>query len=99
MPIRVERLRLTDDSRSFSPEDLNEIWAWLDSFDAQPPRPSDATPLVRSDLSFRRDRYVFRQRVYSIAKCSDGRELLGSVIAVAPPAGIAREEELRLVRN
>jgi hypothetical protein len=81
MPIRVERSRLFDDSRTFSAEDLTEVWAWLDSFDSQPLRRREGEQLVRPPLTFHQEQYVFGAKTYSIAKCSDGRELLGSVIS------------------
>ena len=86
MPIHAERSRLVDDSPTFSAEDLTEIWAWLDSFDAQPLRPRDAAQFARPPLTFHQARYVFGAKTYSIAKCSDGRELLGSIIAGLPQA-------------
>jgi hypothetical protein len=81
MPIRVERTRLVDDSRTFSSEELTEAWEWLDSLDAQPLRPRDQERLDRPAFTFRPATYTFGQKIYSIARCSDGRELLGSVIS------------------
>src|SRR5437660_1091643 len=89
MSIRAERSRLVDDSRTFSTEDLTEIWAWLDSFDSQPLRPRDDEQLILPSLTFHQDKYVFGSKIYSVAKCSDGRELLGSVIGNAPEATAA----------
>ena len=68
MPIHAERSRLVDDSPTFSAEDLTEIWAWLDSFDAQPLRPRDAAQFARPPLTFHQARYVFGAKTYSIAK-------------------------------
>ena len=85
MPIREEKSRLVDDSRTFSAEDLTEVWAWLDSFDAQPLRRRDGEKLVRSTLTFSQAKYVHREKTYSIARCSDGREVLGSVLEVVTP--------------
>jgi hypothetical protein len=85
MPIRADRARLVDDSRTFSAEDLTEIWAWLDSLDAQPLRSRDHEQLELSRFIFRPATYAFGQKIYSIARCSDGRELLGSVIGATGP--------------
>jgi hypothetical protein len=79
MPIHPERARLVDDSRSFSADELTEVWEWLDSFDTQP-LSWDGAQLSRSPLTFRQARYVFGQKTYRIARCSDGRELLGTLI-------------------
>ena len=89
MPIRTERSRLVDDSRTFSAEELTDVWAWLDSFDAQPLRPRDGEQLARPPLTFCQATYAFGEKTYSIAKCSDGRELLGTLIAGLPPASAA----------
>src|SRR5712691_9029975 len=86
MPIREEDARLTDDSRSFSPRELTDIWEWLDSFDLQPLRPRENAKLETGTLKLTQRTQVFRGRLYSIAKCSDGRELLGSVIGLVPQA-------------
>ena len=91
MPIREEKLRLIDDTRSFAPQDITAVWEWLDSFDAQPLRPRNGATLVRGALTFRLEEQCFRDQTYSVAKCSDGRELIGSLAGVAarsaPPAG------------
>ena len=83
MPIRPEKARLVDDSRSFNSEDLTQVWEWIDSFDAQPFRPRDNEQLHLAKLTFRLTTYTFGQRIYSVAKCSDGRELLGTVMGSA----------------
>ena len=85
MPIRADRARLIDDSRTFSAEDLTEAWAWLDTLDAQPLRSRDREQLELPAFTFRPSTYSFGQKVYSVAKCSDGRELLGSVIGSTGP--------------
>ena len=85
MPIREEKLRLIDDTRSFAPEDITAVWEWLDSFDAQPMRPRGGATLERGHLTFRLENQYFRDRTYSVAKCSDGRELIGSIISGATP--------------
>src|SRR6266571_5016202 len=82
MPIRQQKTGLVDDTRTFTAEQITDVWAWLDSLDMEPL--SEEARLVRMPLTFRQDRYVFRGRIYSVAKCSDGRELLGSVVGVAP---------------
>jgi hypothetical protein len=84
MAIHLERSRLFDDSRTFSAEELTEVWAWLDSFDLQPLRPRDGQQLVTPQLSFFHATFVVGGRTYSVAKCSDGREVLGSIIAPHP---------------
>ena len=86
MPIREKESRLVDDTSSFSSPELTDIWEWLDAFDLQPLRPRDGATLVRPPLTFIQTKYLFRGRVYSVAKCSDGRELLGSVIGIVPQA-------------
>ena len=72
---------MVDDSRTFSAEELTEVWAWLDSFDLQPLRPRDGHHLVKPPFTFFHATFVLGDRTYSVAKCSDGREVLGSVIA------------------
>jgi len=100
MPIREEKSRLVDDSRTFSAEDLTEVWAWLDSFDAQPLRRRDGEKLVRSTLTFSQAKYVHREKTYSIARCCDGRELLGSVNAAAfPQPSQAKTTEVKNSRH
>ena len=84
MPIHRVGPRLVDDSRTFESEELTEIWEWLDSLDSQPLNARDGARLHRPPLTFHQDRYVFRERIFSVAKCSDGRELLGSIIGVVP---------------
>jgi len=84
MAIHMERSRLVDDSRTFSAEELTEVWAWLDSFDLQPLRPRDRQQLVTPSLTFFHATFVLGDTTYSVAKCSDGREVLGSVIEGAP---------------
>src|SRR5882724_5448732 len=86
MPIHKEGSRLVDDSRSFQADELTEIWAWLDCFDSRPLRVRKAARLQRSVLIFHQDQYVFRERIFSVARCSDGREILGSIIGVVPRA-------------
>ena len=73
-----------DDSRTFDADELTEIWAWLDSLDARPLGAREEARLHRPPLTFHRDQYVFRERIFSVARCSDGRELLGSIIGVIP---------------
>jgi len=94
MPIHREGLKLVDDSRSFESEELTEIWAWLDSLDSQPLSAREGARLQRPPLTFRHDKYVFRERIFSVAKCSDGRELLGSIIGVAPQTTLKPKELL-----
>jgi hypothetical protein len=77
-----------DDSRTFDADELTEIWAWLDSFDARPLGAREEARLQRPPLTFRQDQYVFRERIFSVAKCSDGREILGSIIGVVPRAAL-----------
>jgi len=72
---------LVDDSRTFSADELTEVWEWLDSFDAQP-LSGDGEQLARPPLTFQQARYVFGAKIYRIARCSDGREVLGTLIAV-----------------
>jgi hypothetical protein len=81
MAIHLERSRLVDDSRTFSAEELTEVWAWLDSFDLQPLRPREGQQLVKPPLTFFHATFVLGDRTYSVAKCSDGREVLGSIIS------------------
>jgi len=81
MAIHLERSRLVDDSRTFSAEELTEVWAWLDSFDLQPLRPRDGQQLVQPPFTFFHGTFVLGDRTYSVAKCSDGREVLGSIIS------------------
>jgi len=83
MPIRQEKSKLFDDTRSFAPEVLTAVWEWIDSFDYQPLRPRDAATLEKGDLTFHLAEYAFRDKIYSVAKCSDGRELIGSIMGVA----------------
>jgi hypothetical protein len=89
MPLREEESRLVDDTRSFSSQELTAVWEWLDSFDLQPLRPREHARLDRYSLTFTQRTHVFRGRLYSVAQCSDGRELLGSVIGVVPMAPVA----------
>jgi len=84
MAIHLERARICDDSRTFSAEELTEVWAWLDSFDLQPLRPRDGQQLVRPPLTFFHTTFVLGDRTYSVAKCSDGREVLGTVLTESP---------------
>src|SRR5438105_2884079 len=84
MAIHKQGARLVDDSRTFDADELTEIWAWLDSFDAQPVGAREQARLQRPPLVFHQDQYVYRERIFSVAKCSDGRELLGSIIGVVP---------------
>ena len=84
MAIHLERSRLVDDSRTFSAEELTEVWAWLDSFDLQPLRPREGQQLVMPQLTFFHATFVLGDRTYSVAKCSDGREVLGTVIEGPP---------------
>jgi hypothetical protein len=85
MPIRERGPKLFDDTRTFGAAELTEIWAWLDSVDAQTSGARYEAQFSRPPLTFRQDRYIFRGRIYSVAKCSDGRELLGSIIGLIPP--------------
>ena|SRR5437763_191215 len=89
MPIHKEGARLVDDSRTFDPDELTEIWAWLDSFDTCPLEAREEARLQRPPLTFRQEQYVFRERIFSVAKCSDGREILGSIIGVVPRATLS----------
>ena len=84
MPIHREGSKLLDDSRTFESEELTEIWEWLDSLDSQPLSARDGARLQRPPLTFHHCKYVFRERIFSVAKCSDGRELLGSIIGMIP---------------
>jgi|SRR4051794_16741971 hypothetical protein len=84
MPIQKKGSGLVDDSRTFGADELTEIWAWLDSFDAQPLAARKKARLRRPHLSFHQVQFVFRERIFSVAKCSDGREILGSIIGVIP---------------
>src|SRR6476646_10786443 len=86
MPIRERGPKIFDDTRTFAAAELTEIWAWLDSFDAQTLGARNEAQLSRPPLTFHQDRYIFRGRIYSVARCSDGRELLGSIIGVIPPS-------------
>jgi hypothetical protein len=86
MAIREEKFRLADDSRSFNAQQLTEIWEWLDSYDMQPLRSRDGALLERAPLRFTLDTYTFQATVYSVARCSDGREVVGSPIGLAPEA-------------
>jgi hypothetical protein len=75
--------KLIDDARTFTPEQLTDLWEWLDSYDSQPLRSREDATLDLIALSAKLDTYVHRDRVYSVARLSDGRELLGSVIGAA----------------
>ena len=100
MPIREQGQKIVDDTRTFGAAELTEVWAWLDSFDSQPASVRAGAKLVRPPLTFRQDRYHFHGRVYSVAKCSDGRELLGSIIGVIPPpVNTLGQRFLQLIRN
>jgi hypothetical protein len=99
MPIKEQRQKLVDDSRTFEPEVLTEVWAWLDSFDSQPLSVREGARLTTGPLTFYQDRYVFRGRIYSVAKCSDGRALLGSIIGVIPNALTTQRQKLVPVQN
>jgi hypothetical protein len=68
---------------TFSPEQLSSLWEWLDSYDSQPLRNREGATLDLLALNAKLETYVHRDRVYSVAKCSDGRELIGSVIGKA----------------
>jgi hypothetical protein len=81
MAIREEMFKLIDDTKTFTPEQLSNLWEWLDSYDSQPLRKREDATLDLIALSAKLDTYTHRDRVYSVAKCSDGRELIGSVIA------------------
>jgi hypothetical protein len=83
MAIREEMFKLIDDTKTFTPEQLTSLWEWLDSYDSQPLRKREGATLDLIALSAKLDTFVHRDRVYSVAKCNDGRELLGSVIATA----------------
>jgi hypothetical protein len=84
MPIREEKFRLIDDSRSFTPEQLSAAWEWLDSFDMQPLRSRENARLERPPLTFTQDKYTFQGTIYSVARSADGREVIGSPIGVVP---------------
>ena len=83
MAIREEKFKLADDSRSFTAEQLSEVWEWLDSYDMQPLRSREGALLELPSLTFTLDNYTFQGTIYSLARCSDGREVLGSPIGVA----------------
>jgi hypothetical protein len=83
MPIREEKFRLIDDSRSFTAEQLSAVWEWLDSYDMQPLRSRDDARLERP-LKFTQAQYTFQGTIYSVARCDDGREVIGSPIGVVP---------------
>jgi hypothetical protein len=89
MAIHLERTTLVDDSRTFSAEELTDVWAWLDSFDLQPLRQRDGQQLVKPPFTFFHATFAFGERTYSVAKCSDGREVLGSVISGPSQASTA----------
>jgi hypothetical protein len=95
MPIREQGSRLFDDTNTFSSGELTEIWEWMDSFDSRPLGDRETASFVKTPRTFRLDRYVFRGRIYCVARCSDGRELLGSVIGVAAPPSMTPEPTLR----
>jgi hypothetical protein len=81
MPIRTDNLKLIDDTRTFTAEQLTDVWEWLDSFDRQPLRRREGAKLEKAPLAFTQDQYAFRGTIYSIAKCSDGRAILGSPVS------------------
>ena len=85
MLIREEKLKLID-TRSFAAEDITAVWEWLDSFDSQPMRPRIGVTLERGNITFRLEEQSFRDLSYTVAKCSDGRELLSraAVCALTP---------------
>ena len=99
MPIHSEDSILVDDSQTFSAEDLTEIWAWLDSFDAQPLRPRDGAQLARPPLIFYLDSRLFGDKTCTIVRCSDGRELLGSVIGAFPRPSLTKTREANNLRR
>ena len=86
MAIREENFRLVDDSRGFNATQLSDVWEWLDSYDMQPLRSRDGAHLEIGALTFTQETYSFQGTIYSLARCSDGREVLGSPIGVAPQA-------------
>src|SRR5437868_2906151 len=90
MAIREEKFRLADDSRSFTAEQLSGVWEWLDSYDMQPLRSRTGARLECAPLTFTQDSYTFQGTIYSLARCSDGREILGSPIGVAQAAAAPR---------
>ena len=98
MPIHAKRSILVDDSRTFSAEDLTEVWAWLDSFDAQPLRPRDGEEHARPPLTFHLGKRVFGEKTYNIVRSSDGRELLGSVIAALGKTEVKNSRHWNLER-
>ena len=95
MPIREQGPRLIDDTSTFSPGELTEIWEWMDSFDSRPLVDRETASLVKTPRSFRLERFVHRGRIYCVARCSDGRELLGSILGVAAPPSITPDPALR----
>jgi hypothetical protein len=84
MAIREDKFRLNDDSRSFTAEQLSAVWEWLDEYDMQPLRSRDGAQIECGPLKFTQDKYTFQGMMYSLARCSDGREILGSPIGLAP---------------
>ena len=85
---------MVDDSRSFTAEQLSDVWEWLDSYDMQPLRSRSGARLERSPLTFTQDTYTFQGTIYSLARCTDGREVLGSPIGVAPYAVMASKRNV-----
>jgi len=90
MAIREENFKLADDSRSFTAELLSDVWEWLDSYDMQPLRSRDGARLERAGVIFSQETYTFQGTIYSFARCSDGRAILGSPIGVATDAAPRR---------
>ena len=95
MPIRKAGARLVDDSRTFDADDLTEIWEWLDSLDAQPWEAREGARLHRPPLVFHQGQYAFRERIFTVARCSDGREILGSIIGVVPRSTLTPAQVLQ----
>ncbi len=95
MPIRKEGTRLVDDSRTFDADELTEVWEWLDSLDARPLEAREGARLHLPPLIFHQGQYAFRERVFSVARCSDGREILGSIIGVVPRATLTPAQVLQ----
>ena len=94
MAIRADKFKLIDDSRSFTREQLSSVWEWLDEYDMQPLRSRAGASLKSGPLTFTQDSHTFLGTVYSLARCSDGREILGSPIGVAAAAVNAMKRNL-----
>src|SRR4051812_10059918 len=92
MPILEQGFRIVDDMRTFPTQELTEIWEWLDAFDAAPASARDQARLERADVTFSMEQHVFNGRIYSVASCSDGRQLLGSILGLLPNPDLLPEQ-------